>query len=373
MESKLSFYWRVCAGFTFLFLLFYTAMLAAIIFIPILLPLFAVHFPLTRWLTDVLVGSWLAFAPGIYELLYGVKIKVTGDVSKLNKDACSLVLLNHRTRLDWMFILSLQARYASLKHFRISLKYPIRHVPGAGWAMQIGGFLFLKRTFEEDKDRIENLLTHFKTWHCGPQLLLFPEGTDFRDDSLESSKRFAKKTNLPEYDYVLHPRTTGFVSMYQFMRQNNQLDQVVDVTIGYPKNMVQNEDDLLTKRFPQEILFHVRVFETNNIPRDTSRLRTWLQERWREKEDILKNFYQTKCWPEKEANLNFAQKLAIERDTVLYYLGSILFWGLLSCMTAYLAVSCLVIRWYLFLSFILCAVLGHGVGIESLFKKLDRT
>ena len=372
VTPTLYFYWRVCAGGTFLFLLFFTALNGSLTFIPILLCLFACRFPLSRWIVDVLVGAWLMFAPAVYELLYGVRIKVTGDLSKLRKDDCSLVLLNHRTRLDWLFILSLQARYASLRRFKISLKYPLRHIPGGGWAMQIAGFLFLKRKFEEDKERIENMLDHFKTWNCSPQLLLFPEGTDFRDDSWESSNRYAKKHELPVYDYVLHPRTTGFISMLEYMRRNNNVDQVVDVTIGYPKNMVQNETDLLTKQLPQEILFHVKVFDVKTLPRDSVGLSNWLLDRWQEKETLLKRFYEEKQWPFAEIDLNRAQEFNVECDTVLYYVGAIAYWILLAYVTTYACVAFPFIKWYFLFSFLLCVTLGHYVGIEHLLMKLDR-
>ena len=371
MSPKLYLYWRVCAGGTFLFLIFITALNGALAFIPILLCLFACRCSLSRWLTDVIVGSWLMFAPAVYELLFGVRIKVTGDMSKLRNEACSLVLLNHRTRLDWLFILSLQARYASLRRFKISLKYPLRFVPGGGWAMQIAGFLFLKRTFDEDKGRIENILDHFKTWKCGPQLLLFPEGTDFREDSWESSNRYAKKNELPMFDYVLHPRTTGFISMVDYMTRNNNLDQVVDVTIGYPQTMVQNEDDLLTKRFPEEIWFRVRVFNVETLPQDSKALTQWLIERWEEKENILKIFYEEKIMSS-VSDLNTAQEFNVECDTVLHYVGAMMFWMLLAYATIYACVVFTYIRWYFLFSLFVCAILGHCVGVENLLMKLDR-
>lgn len=371
MGSDLSYYWRVFAGGTFLFLLFYTALTGALTFIPMLMLMFAYRLSLARWITDILVGAWLTFAPAVYELLYGVRITVTGDVSKLSKSTCSLVLLNHRTRLDWLFILSLQARYASLRRFKISLKYPLRHIPGAGWAMQVAGFLFLKRTIEEDRFRIEHLLNHFKLWRSGPQFLLFPEGTDFRVDSLENSKRFARKNELPEFDYVLHPRTAGFTLMFNHMRLNNNLDQVVDVTVGYPKNMVQKETDLVTKQLPQEILFHVQVFNISTLPREQEGLNKWIQERWEEKEYMLKRFYEEKCWPQKEKYLNNAQKLDIERDAVLYYICALVYWVSLSVITLYAFVSFSFIRWYYLFSFVFCVILGNYVGIENTIIILD--
>ena len=370
-EPKFKRFRRICSGTTFLLLLFYTALNGSLIYIPVIGMLFLFRCPLARWIADTLVGGWLAFAPALYEVVYGVKIRATGEISKLNKLASSLVLLNHRTRLDWLFILSLQARYATLRRFKISLKYPLRHVLGAGWAMQVAGFLFLKRMFEEDKTRIESLLSHYRKWHCVPQLLLFPEGTDFRQDSHESSKKYARKNDLPEYDYVLHPRTTGFVSIWEYMRDNNNLNQVVDVTVAYPKNLVQNEDDLLTEELPREIHFHVKVYDIHTMPSDRTELSKWLQERWREKEEFLKNFYDEKLCENEGTDLNFDQKLETERDTFLYYLGALVYWLILSVLSSYMFLSFAVVRWYYLFSFILCVTLGHLIGIDNLAIKLD--
>lgn len=44
----------------------------------------------------------------------------------------TLILCNHRTRLEWLFLMSYQLRCASLKDFRISLKAPLKKIPGPG-------------------------------------------------------------------------------------------------------------------------------------------------------------------------------------------------------------------------------------------------
>ncbi len=50
------------------------------------------------------------------------------------------------------------------------------------------------------------------------QLLLFPEGTDKCDKATERSRLYAEKKDLVHYQYVLHPKTTGFVFILQKMR-----------------------------------------------------------------------------------------------------------------------------------------------------------
>lgn len=358
-------------GATFVFLLFYSALNGILIFMPLFLILFASRHSLARWITDAIVSTWLIFAPAVYEVIYGIKIRVVGDLSKLGQEKCSLILMNHRTRLDWLFILSVQARYGSLRRFKISLKYPLRHIPGAGWAMQAASFLFLKRTWEEDKSRIEDILNHFKKWLCGPQLLLFPEGTDFTEENQEKSNQYAKKFDLPEFECVLHPRTTGFVSICDYMRKNNGLEQVVDVTIGYPQNLLQNETEIFSKELPHEILFHVRVFDISKIPLDNSLLGKWVEERWAEKEQFLKQLYESKSAVDFKTDLTYGQTLEIERVTNLYYTGALVYWFLLSVISTYWLIMCPLVRWYYLLSAAVCLGLGYFIGVENVWISFD--
>jgi len=47
------------------------------------------------------------------------------------------------------------------------------------------------------------------------------EGTDKTQTTTQRSHAFADKNNLPRYDYVLHPRVTGFSHTMQLMSQGS--------------------------------------------------------------------------------------------------------------------------------------------------------
>ncbi len=67
----------------------------------------------------------------LLEDLVGIKIVVTGD--DLTKDKKrSLIILNHRTRLDWMFIWMLHSRFEILGQLKIVLKADLKRLPGPG-------------------------------------------------------------------------------------------------------------------------------------------------------------------------------------------------------------------------------------------------
>lgn len=66
------------------------------------------------------------------ELLFGTKIVVTGD--RVQATECSLIVMNHRTRLDWNFLWAAMhyAAEPSIHRTKFVLKAPIRHAPGPG-------------------------------------------------------------------------------------------------------------------------------------------------------------------------------------------------------------------------------------------------
>lgn len=51
------------------------------------------------------------------------------------------------------------------------------------------------------------------------QVLLFPEGTDKCDRASKRSDDFATKMGLTKYEFVLHPRTTGFIHLATQMKK----------------------------------------------------------------------------------------------------------------------------------------------------------
>lgn len=88
-------------------------------------------------------------------------------------------------------------------------------MPGVGWSLQALRFLFLHRNLERDGPHMAALLGYLRDSRYPLVLLLFPEGTDLSRDNLAKSHAFARERGLPEYQYVLHPRTSGFVQAVQ--------------------------------------------------------------------------------------------------------------------------------------------------------------
>ena len=57
----------------------------------------------------------------------------------------ALIICNHRTRIDWMFLWCLAVRLRRADALLIALKRELAAAPAFGWAMQCFLFVFLSR------------------------------------------------------------------------------------------------------------------------------------------------------------------------------------------------------------------------------------
>ncbi|XP_028828491.1 lysocardiolipin acyltransferase 1 [Denticeps clupeoides] len=276
-------------GVCFLATLFLGSFFGSVFMLGPVLPLMLLSPAWYRWLTDRIVATWLTLPVALLELVFGVKVVISGDGFVPGER--SVIVMNHRTRLDWMFLWCCLLRYSYLRQEKICLKAALKAVPGFGWAMQVASFIFIHRRWEDDRGHMTNMLDYFCHIREPLQLLLFPEGTDLTDNTLTRSHQFAEKNGLPQYEYVLHPRTTGFTFIVDSLRRGNSLDAVHDITVAYPQNIPQTERHLLLGLFPREIHFHVRRHPASSLPTQEAALQTWCKERWAEKEQRLREFY----------------------------------------------------------------------------------
>lgn len=178
----------------------------------------------------------------------------------------------------------------------------ISHIFVTGWVMQMNGFLYITRRWEEDQGRLSRTLDYLIALGNRTQLLIFPEGTDLTKNSKEKSDKYALQHHLAEYTYTLHPKTTGFAYLVQHLQRANYLDAVYDLTIAYPDYIPQTEIDLIRGKLPDEVHFHIKRIPAAEIPTRESMLRKWLENKWSDKERILKQFYEQKTfsaeiWP----------------------------------------------------------------------------
>ncbi|XP_032071415.1 lysocardiolipin acyltransferase 1 isoform X3 [Thamnophis elegans] len=253
--------------------------------------------------------------------------------------------MNHRTRMDWMFLWSCLLRYSYLRLEKICLKSSLKVIPGFGWAMQVAAFIFIQRKWEEDKHHFGNMLDYFCDIHEPLQLLIFPEGTDLTDETKARSDKFAEKNGLQKYEYVLHPRTTGFTFIVDHLRDGNNLDAVHDITVAYPQNIPQTEKHLLCGNFPKEIHFHICRYSVESLPTSPEDLQLWCQKRWEEKEERLRQFYEGKKYFDVSGRSKIPPCKSELRVLVVKCI-SLLYWTFFTLFSIALLYMYNFVRWY---------------------------
>ncbi|XP_035665785.1 lysocardiolipin acyltransferase 1-like isoform X1 [Branchiostoma floridae] len=296
LDSKMTWKRSTLGGVLFVALACLSYLLGTMYVVTPWFPLMLVRPAWYRWVVDHLVAWYWIFLVALLEMVYGIKVRITGDSIKPGER--TLLIMNHRTRLDWMFLWMYLIRRGQLSKEKIILKNELRKIPGAGWGLETACFLFITRRWEEDEKIMKKILDYLSSIGHRTQLLLFPEGTDFTERTRQRSDAYAEKNNLPKYDYVLHPRTKGFVYIAEKLIKEHNLDAIHDITVGYPNGKAQTEADLLAGRFPEEVHFHVRRHPLNTLPNTSGKLEQWCTTLWAQKELQLKEFYQRKKFPD---------------------------------------------------------------------------
>lgn len=265
------------------------------------LPLLIIHRRLYRRITDTIFTIWESYSAALLEAVFGMKTFVTGDA--IRSDETSIIICNHRTRVDWNFLWCalLHSTTPATHSTKFVLKDQVKQIPAVGWIMQMCRFLYIDRCWKSDQERMGQMLEHLakvskqedgQTSVSGHyQLLLFPEGTNLTKKTRAKSDEFAAKTNQKPLKHLLHPRTTGFSYLAGEMRKNGNLDAIYDVTIAYPDNLPETEADLANGSIPSEIHFHIKRHSVQTVPTTWIGLEKWLQEVWREKDALLENVY----------------------------------------------------------------------------------
>ena len=156
--------------------------------------------------------------------------------------------------------------------------------------MQFQNHIFITRKMEKDRVEFEEKLKYMNVLNLQVQLLLFPEGGDFTRKSKAKSDEYADENQLPRYEYCLHPRTTGLVHVVNSLKEKG-LDAIYDVTIGYPDVLSKTEVEFSRGYMPREVHFYTHEYTMQELPSDDEELAQWCRDRWREKEERLRDFY----------------------------------------------------------------------------------
>lgn len=152
------------------------------------------------------------------------------------------------------------------------------------------GDVSVKRRRNIDKVHVTQYLDYYLDVGLNIQLGMFPEGDIIYSRVVKLSNAYAKTKDLPEYRHVLHPKTTGFSFICKHLLNRKSLDAIYDLTMACDRKMARNELEMASPFALKEIQFKIKRYPIEELPHTEEGLVKWLQERWAEKEVVLKEF-----------------------------------------------------------------------------------
>jgi len=173
------------------------------------------------------------------------------------------------------------------------LKDSLRSIPLFGWTMQILLYIFLERKRDTDLQHIERSIKYLLQTGVRPSVFLFPEGTDLSPSNVIKNSEYAKDNKLPEWKYVLLPKSAGLQSCLLTLQGHEA--PVHDITIAYKdfkSGQRPTENGILKGEFPKEIHLCVKRMSPDSIPTDRAMLERWLKGSFAKKEKLLRSFYE---------------------------------------------------------------------------------
>ena len=270
----------VCWGiFVFIFL-FCTLLLGnvlqiiTLVFYPVLPRLF-------RKLNTSLAAWWWGMGAWFLKTA-GAKVHIVGD--NIIKKENAIILSNHMAWSDIPVLFRLALKGKRIGNMKWFVKDKLKYIPGIGFAMMFINTLFLKRSWEKDKTLIHNKMKFFTHHKIPIWLMIFPEGTRFKKEKLALSHKLAKREGRPELSHLLFPRTKGFMSSVQGLK--NHCTAIYDFTIVYEKGRVPLFIDLFLGRL-KKVTVNVKRFDMQSIPKESDLLKKWLIDLFYEKDQFI--------------------------------------------------------------------------------------
>ncbi|KAE9448531.1 hypothetical protein C3L33_19548, partial [Rhododendron williamsianum] len=279
---------RVLRGVTCLMVLVLTAFMMLVyagFVTAVIFRFFSIHY--SRKITSFFFGAWLALWPFLFEKINKTKVVFSGDNVPAGEEHV-LLIANHRTEVDWMYLWDLALRKGQIGSIKYILKSSLMKLPVFGWVFHIMEFIPVERRWEVDGVIMHQMLSSFKGPRDPLWLALFPEGTDFTEQKCIRSQKYAAENGLPILKNVLLPKTKGLCACLEELKDS--LDAVYDITIGY-KHRCPTFFDNACGVNPSEVHIHVHRIPVKDIPTSEDKTGSWLLERFCLKDKLLSDFY----------------------------------------------------------------------------------
>ncbi|KAK4649335.1 uncharacterized protein QC761_117905 [Podospora bellae-mahoneyi] len=254
-------------------------------FAKLLLPSSLIH-----TLCSLIAGTLVyRFIQHIFTAINSAEITFSGDTPLPNESA--IVISNHVAWSDFYLVQAAADKANMGGHTRYFAK------AGLKWGLWGMGMPTVTREWTRDKRELERVFRGVKEEGWKTWLVSFSEGSRFTPEKYLQSRLWCRQNSKPQPEYLLYPRTRGFIATVQHLRKAPHVKAVYDLTLAYqcgeefqkaptmwetiavPKLSLTREQGGVGYRFH----VHVRRFPIEELPGDAAGLAKWLEQRWVEK------------------------------------------------------------------------------------------
>ena len=214
--------------------------------------------------------------------ILGCNLEIIGNPLELNDKL--LVISNHPTTLDFMYLLHWAKQHNRIKDIRFIAKDGIGNIPGVGKYIRETQCL-ISRDYEADKDKIIDFCKRLSEEE-NYILVIFPEGTTVFPESKAKSQTFSEKNDKPVFENVLYPRHKGL----ELILKNLVIEQVLDITLFYDDDKkcykCAYDKDFLFDSYPKHGKILEKDIELEQIKIEN--IEKLLEKTWRRKEKFIR-------------------------------------------------------------------------------------
>lgn len=247
--------------------------------------------------------SWLLAVVAMWSYTAGYDIIEGGDDISPCLNKHTLVLANHQSTADVPFLM---ANFNSKPKILPNVMWIMDRLfkfTNFGIVSVIHEDFFISSGKENREASIQDLRNHLEHSYKKNDrkwIILFPEGGFLRKRK-HISQKYAQQHGLPHLEHVTLPRIGAMKAVVDVLHKDhnkkdeeNFLDYILDITIAYPEGVPLGLLDIMSGfKGSCHTYMHYRLYKITDVPSEEASLTEWLYERFYEKEQILKKFYET--------------------------------------------------------------------------------
>jgi len=211
--------------------------------------------------------------------------------------------------MDFLIILIILDKF-NINTFYYVTKNSIKYIPGIGTMIYYSNDIIINRKWKNDKHLLKNYLDNI----CNDSnsdnkiIIIFPEGTRYTERKFIESNEYSINNNLPIYNNLLVPKMKGLWYILNYLYNNNQLGNIIDLSIIFP-----NENKNILFNFIQnntsQIYFLIRNINFIHYT-EYNKFKNWFLNEWKIKDNNITNYKQIK-YNKVNTNLNIINIIII--------------------------------------------------------------